>query len=362
MTGSTKHPLLSAYQQHLAASRGLAPTTVRNYVADLALFLEYLGEQGLELGTDAAVLRGFVERNGPAQASHEYRSLVRDYVTWLLGRRKVMAGRRTGQVGHQRGSVVRCLAALRSFFRYLVAEGMLPEAPLWAARSTLMQRFTPKVARRLPDVMTASEAAQLMAEPARLSSRGGRTASQQSAKEAVLAVRDIALLETLYGAGLRASEITAMDLDDVAVSTRTVRVLGKGQKVRMVPIGRLAASAIGRYVREGRTALAGSTSGEALFLSRRGGRLSVRALQELVRRYATAAGLRDGVHPHTLRHSFATHLLDGGADLRIVQELLGHSTPSATQVYTHVSQAETQRAYLSAHPLAKRKREERTAS
>ena len=354
--------MLGTYQRYLAATRGLAPPTIRNYIADLSLFMEYLGTQGFQLGPSAETLREFIERNGSSTTSREYRSLVRDYVNWLLSQRKITSGRRNGQIGYVRASVVRCLAALRSFFRYLIAEGLMPEAPLWASRSTLMQRFTPKVVRRLPSVLTASEAALLMDQPSRQSSVINPALRSRSSGKLSLAARDRALLETLYGAGLRASEIISMDLDDVALLTRSVRVEGKGQKVRMVPIGRPAVQAIERYLSVGRSDLAKNDSGNALFLSNRGSRLSVRALQHLVQRHANAAGLYDRIHPHTLRHSFATHLLDGGADLRVVQELLGHSTPSATQVYTHVSQAETQRVYLSAHPLAKLRRKERAMS
>ena len=346
---ATVCPLLTSYQRHLTANRGLSPATVRNYVADLAPFTDYLGLQGLELAADAAGLRSLIERHGPQGVAREYRSLVRGYVAWLLERRLLRAGRRTGQYGHQRASVVRCLAALRSFFHYLVAEGFVPDAPLWSPRSTLMRGFTPKTARRLPDTVTVAEAVSLMTAQ-------GRTLSRPSAQSAALADRDRALLETLYSSGLRVSEAAGIDLANLSLPSLTVRVQGKGGKTRMVPLGRPAAAALHRYLEDARPVLAGPPSGQALFLNRHGGRLSPRAIQQMVRSYALTAGLRDGVHPHTLRHSFATHLLDGGADLRIVQELLGHSTPGATQVYTHVSQAEAQRVYLSAHPLARREK------
>ena len=374
MTTSTEHPLRAEYEGHLAASRGLAPATVRNYVDDLAPFLEYLGLQNLvvagrqhmDRGPAAATVRDFVERHGSQHVASEYRKLVRDYVAWLLERRQLQAGRRTGQRGHQRASVIRCLAALRSFFRYLVEEGLVPNAPIWSSRSTLMRRFTPKAMRRLPDTMTAAEVVRLLEAPRLAPASPRQTIThRQSAQMDALVHRDRALLETLYSSGLRVSEAAGLDVGDLDLTARTVRVMGKGQKARMVPVGRPAVSAVRHYLRAGRPPLAAAEpglghapSGEALFLSRRGVRLSVRAIQDLVRRHAAVAGLRDGVHPHTLRHSFATHLLDGGADLRIVQELLGHSTPSATQVYTHISQAEAQRVYLSAHPLARREDEE----
>ncbi len=344
MTAGLMLPLLSHYQRHLLASRGLSPLTVRNYVADLSPFVEYLQKQGIELADDASSLRRFVERHGASHVSQEYRYVVRDYVAWLLERRRLGAGRRTGQLGHQRASVVRALAALRSFFKHLVSQGHVPDAPLWAPRSTLMRQFMPRVSRRLPDTLSPTEAAQLMESPGRAGSASGRA----------LALRDTALLELLYGGGLRVSETAGLDTTGLSLEARRVRVLGKGQKARAVPLGRPAAGALGRYLQDGRPSLAGRRTDGAIFLNRQGGRLSVRAIQRLVARHAAAAGLRAGVHPHTLRHSFATHLLDGGADLRVVQELLGHSSPSATQVYTHVSQREAKRVYLAAHPIARK--------
>ena len=358
MTTSAGPPLFSDYRRHLDSSRGLSPATVRNYLADLAPFTEYLALQQLALDGSNASLRKFVERQGPQHVAGEYRSLVRDYVAWLLEQRRLGAGRRSGRLGHQRASVVRCLAALRSFIRYLVSEELMPDAPIWAASSTLMRRFAPKVARRLPDTLTATEAMHLVEarglQPLARPARPGH-----SDRQASLRLRDQAILEMLYSSGLRVSEAVGTHVSDLAFESRTVRVVGKGLKTRMVPVGRPALEALRAYLANGRPRLAQSASEDAtpeepLFLNQHGRRLSARAVQDMVRRYALAAGLRDGVHPHTLRHSFATHLLDGGADLRIVQELLGHSTPSATQVYTHVSRAEARRVYLAAHPLARK--------
>ncbi|MEX2431665.1 MAG: tyrosine-type recombinase/integrase [Dehalococcoidia bacterium] len=338
--------LLGAYERHLRTQRGVSDLTVRNYLADLIPFGQYLERQGLPLSDDARALRAFIERAGPEHAGREYRSLVRDYVSWLLERRLLTSGRRAEQHGHARASVVRALAGLRSFMRYLIGQRLVPDAPLWAPRATLMQRFTPKTALRLPDVLTPQDAAALVEAPASAS-------RLTSPADAALRLRDAALLELLYGGGLRVSEAAGLDVDHVSLQRRTVLLRGKGSKERQVPLGRVATAALNSYLAEGRPALAGSQSGTALFLNNRGGRLTVRSVQGMVRRYAAAAGLREGVHPHTLRHSYATHLLDGGADLRIVQELLGHSSPSATQVYTHISQQEARRVYLTAHPLAK---------
>jgi site-specific recombinase XerD len=348
VTVSTVTALLAAYRRHLTASRGLASATTRNYLADLAPFFEYLLSQELDLRQEATGLRRFIEQHGPEGVAREYRNLVRDYVSWLLERRQLRAGSRAGQRGHQRASVMRCLAALRSLFRYLIEHGLAPDSPIWAPQSGLMRQFTPKAHRRLPDIVTATEAARLVEAPQPSVQRLGQ------ARTDALALRDHALLEILYGSGLRVSEAAGLNVDDLSLKERTVRITGKGRKTRMVPIGKASAQALKDYLRTGRAGLlkAGHSS-SGLFASRRGSRMSVRSIQATVRRYAAVAGLRDGVHPHTLRHSYATHLLDGGADLRVVQELLGHTTPSATQVYTHISQVEARRVYLAAHPLAK---------
>lgn len=332
---------IASYQAHLTARRPLARRTIQNYTADLAPFVEYLEQRGLSSRIED--LRSFVERSDPAQVSREYRVLVRDYVAWLLEGRRIQAGRRAGAQGHQQASVLRCLAALRSFFRYCIACGLLPDAPLWQRGSATMRRFAPRPSRRIPDTVTAGEAASLVESPA---------AQNASALEQALALRDRALLELLYGSGLRVSEAELLDVAHLNLDESIVRVHGKGSKEREGVLGRLATEALSRYLVEGRAELSRGTSCPALFLSRRGRRLSARSIQHLVRRYATRIGLRESVHPHTLRHSYATHLLDGGADLRVVQALLGHSSPTATEVYTHISQTEARRAYLSAHPLA----------
>jgi site-specific recombinase XerD len=337
-------PLLASYRRELETSRGLSPATVRNYLADLVPFFEYLENENVGFGRDGRELKRFVLRDGPPGVSATYRQLIRDYVSWLVEDRRVTSGRSAGQRGHARASVVRTLAALRGFMRYLIDHRKMPDAPLWQPRSSLMRRFTPKPTRRLPDIVSANDAVRLVEAP--------DPANANGPKPRAAALRDRAVLELLYGGGLRVSEVSGLNQRDVTLANRSARVWGKGSKARMVPLGGPAVDAVTAYLNDARKTLADANSGEALFLNQRGGRLTPRSVQLMVQRYAASADLRPGVHPHTLRHSFATHLLDGGADLRVVQELLGHSTPSATQVYTHVSQTEARKAYMSAHPLA----------
>ena len=333
-----------SYRQHLFAARGLSPATIRNYIQDLSPFFEYLAKEEVSFGRDAKDLRAFIQCHGATGVSGMYRQLIRDYVSWLVEQRPITTGRAAGRHGHARASVVRTIAALRAFMRYLIDRHKMPDAPLWQARSSMMRRFTPQPTRRLPDIVSANDAVRLVEAP--------DPAAATTPKQRAAALRDRAVLELLYCGGLRVSEASGINVGDVALANRSARVWGKGSKARMVPLGGPAVEAIATYVRKARGLLASPISHQALFLNQRGGRLTQRSIQLIVQRYATSTGLRPGVHPHTLRHSFATHLLNGGADLRVVQELLGHSSPSATQVYTHVSQEEAREAYLSAHPLA----------
>ena len=292
--------LLTRFANHLSAERGLAALTVRNYTTDLGPLFDYMRE------TDAEGLKALD------------RDFLRAYLGWLVN------------LGYARSSIVRKLSGLRSFFRWLLREGWIDTDPL--PRRGVMKRES-----RLPRFLSQREAATLVSSP---------DTSER------LGPRDRALLETIYAGGLRVSEVTGLKVDDINLQTREVRVTGKGSKQRAVLIGEAARDALSLYLGELRPKLANARSGSALFLSRLGSPLSQRSVQEKVRRYAMKAGLRSGIHTHTLRHSFATHLLDGGADLRVVQELLGHSSPATTQIYTHVTQAKAREVYLSAHPRA----------
>ena len=335
--------LLSLYRTHLRRERNLAPLTVRNYLDDLQPFLEYLALEGIGPLDWLARLRDFVNRNGSAQVNQEYRRLVRSYVSWLLQERKTNRGKRNEAEGYARASTVRCLASLRSFFRYVIAEGYLPQATLWSRGSLSMGRLGPKLPKRLPQTIYQEEARALL---------DTAQGSLEEVRPEPLLLRDSAILELLYSSGLRLSELVGLDVGDISIEQRTAHVTGKGNKERIVPVGRPGMECIQRYLERGRPQLAASARVQAIFLNRYGDRLSSRSIQGIVRRYALRAGLSHGVHTHTLRHSFATHLLDGGADLRVVQELLGHASPATTQIYTHVSQAQARKVYLAAHPRA----------
>ena len=290
--------LMARYRDHLKAEKGLADLTIRNYTTDLSPLYDYTKMKGVSRLEDLD------------------RTFLRAYLAWLT------------ELGYVRSSIVRKLSALRTFLGWLVRQGVIDDDPL--PKRGVMKRET-----RLPRFLSQEEAARLLNSPDRSEKLG---------------IRDRALLELIYGAGLRVSEARGLDIQNVNLEAKEMRVTGKGSKQRMVLFGTAARDAVNTYLREVRPELESRESGAALFLNRYGARLSQRSIQLKVRRYATKAGLGPGVHTHTLRHSFATHLLEGGADLRVVQELLGHASPATTQVYTHVTSSEARKVYLAAHP------------
>ncbi len=233
----------------------------------------------------------------------------------------------------ERSTVQQRLAALGTFYRFWVRQGSVAKDPLHALAR-------PKREKRLPDVLSQSQVEQLIAQAA-------------IGTSAALALRDTALIELLYGAGLRIAEVVAIKLADLQLGRGEVKVTGKGDKQRVALFGAPCRRALEAYLSDGRPALA-TTTDAALFLNRNGGSLGERGARARLDDIARAAGLPEAFHPHTLRHSFATHLLDGGADLRVVQELLGHESLGTTQVYTHVSTTRLRGLYKSAHPRARR--------
>jgi len=291
--------LLSMEMEHNASTH-----TIRHYASDLAQFLEFLGEQSVK------------------EWSAVTHVTVRSFLASLHA--KQLAKR----------SVARKLSALRSFFRFLMQEGQILSNPLTAVRS-------PKLEKPLPKFLYADQTLRLLAQP------DGSTS---------LGARDRAMFELLYGSGIRVGELVGLDVGDVRIEVGMALVYGKGGKERWVPVGEHAADALRVYLEKGRAELlARSSKGaneEALFLNRDGTRLSDRSVRRILDKYVDRIADLNRISPHTLRHTFATHLLEAGADLRSVQELLGHAHLSTTQVYTHVTKDHLQSIYNRAHPRA----------
>lgn len=300
--------LLARFVEHLADERRASPHTVAAYRRDLEAFVTYIAE---ELGPEAAVEQ--IDRR-----------VLRGYLGRLAD-------------GRAPATIARKLASMRAFFGYLERRGILRVNPAALLAS-------PKNRRRLPRVVDAETLAEVIEAP--LAASNAPDVERR---------RDSALLELLYGSGLRVSELVGIDIEHLAIESGEVRVVGKGRKERLVPVGSKALAALEAYMAL-RTALRdrrGEQHPRALFLNRKGKRLSVRWVQELVKRYGGLGAGRSDLHPHALRHSCATHMLEGGADLRAIQELLGHSSLATTQRYTHVSMEQLLAVYDRAHPLAR---------
>jgi len=304
---SVVEELLQKYIKYLELERGISAYTVRNYSTDIQGFLDFLDSSGV-------TSLGKVDR-----------SIMRRYLGLLQ------------EQGIARGSISRKLSALRSFYRYLMRENLVSAEPLSSLSA-------PKLEQRLPTFLTTDEVVRLVEAPDTRTPNG---------------MRDRAILELLYAAGLRLSEIVDLNVGDVDLSNRQVRAWGKGSKERMVLMGKPAAEALSSYVKYARPKLLGQKRTTALFLNRFGNRIARRRIEYIIKKYARQAGLDMRVYTHMLRHTFATHMLDGGADLRAVQELLGHARLATTQVYTHVSQNQIRRTYLAAHPRSGKKRAKR---
>ena len=294
--------------------------TLRSYATAVGAYLDWLAERGADW-------------RAPARAD------LRAYLARL-----VTSGART--------SVSQRLAAIRSFHRFAARAGLASGDP-WGSIAT------PRLRRRLPRVLELDQIERLLAaiDADERRADGGR--ARDPALVATLSVRDRALIEVAYAAGLRISELAAAALSSVDLARGEIRVLGKGRKERIGLLGRPAIAALEAYLDEARPELVarrrgGDAEPDAVFLNHEGAPLGVRGLRYRIDRLCRRAGLPEGVSPHTLRHSFATHLLDGGADLRVVQELLGHESLATTQVYTHVSPARLRAAYETAHPRARR--------
>jgi site-specific recombinase XerD len=297
-----------ALESFLAALRGrnASTGTVTEYRRNAGEFLGFLAERG-------------VDWRGPD------RSTVRSYLASLADR------------GLAASSVAGRLAAVRSLYRHALRQGSIAVDPLAGVRA-------PRRPSRLPRVLSVEEAERLVTAPAR-----------GTVRDVALALRDAAMLELLYATGMRISELSGLTLDRLDLSRRRLRVIGKGKKERQLLFGAPAAAALARYLEGARPVLAArGDAGPAVFLNASGRALSARGARLVLERWVDESGSPSRTSPHTLRHSFATHLLEGGADLRVVQELLGHANLQTTQVYTHLSDAALRTAYREAHPRAGR--------
>jgi integrase/recombinase XerC len=303
--------LIHQYLEHIQGERQLSPETLRAYEHDLTMFHEFLSRDFLGKEPDQ-IRPGDVDPLA-----------VRSFLAAMT--RRGLAKRSQG----------RTLSAVRSLFRFACREGILEANPAQGVK-------TPKAPKTLPRHLRPGEVESLIEAPS---------------GDAPLERRDRALLEVLYAAGLRVSELVGLDWKDIDLSARVLRVMGKGSKERMVPFGRPAAEALRAWLELWETAR-GATDGdgEPVFLNRFGGRLTDRSVRRVIDRWVDAASVARGVHPHTLRHTFATHLLENGADLRAIQELLGHSSLSTTQKYTHLEVERLLSVYRDAHPRARRDR------
>ncbi len=311
---------IEEYLTYLKAERDASAHTLRNYRVDLLQFLAYLQERG---GGKA----------GPTPAAVDHLA-IRGFLARLHGAHLAKA------------SLARKLATLRSFFRFLCRQGHLSANP-----ATLVQ--APRVPVRVTPHLSVDETFQLLAAPAAASKRSGAGIPAAG----WLAARDRAILELFYASGLRVSELVGLNRLDVDFQEGLVRVRGKGRKERIVPVGRKALEALVAYLANRSDlpakGVTDSKEADAMFLNHRGGRLTARSVSQIVLRYLLRSGLGKKITPHGLRHSFATHLLDAGADLRAIQELLGHSRLSTTQRYTHVSLDKVMEVYDRAHPRAR---------
>lgn len=307
--GRTSDSLIEQFAAHLRDERRLSEHTLRGYVSDLAQLSEHCaGLRNLQLA---------------------------DVRTWLAD---------LHSSGLSRSTLNRKTASVRAFTAWAYQRGHVKDDPAVRLRSA-------QGSSRLPDVLQARHIEDLTD-----SARAMREAYERIRHEDpvgwAVAVRDEAMIELLYATGIRVSELSGLNLDSVVADRRMIRVLGKGRKERMVPFGLPAQRALERWVQEARSVLAGQRSGVALFLGQRGARIDVRVVRRVVDEALEALGTTSARGPHALRHTAATHLLDGGADLRTVQEMLGHSSLSTTQVYTHISVDRLTAAYAQAHPRA----------
>ncbi len=295
------------FLKYLVVEKGFSKNTSEAYHNDLYQLANFVEEE--------ASKKGFI----PSWANFTRQTML----SYLLNLK---------ERGYAPTTVARKVAAAKSFFSFMVAEGIIKESPTQNVGS-------PKIGKSLPRPISVRQAMLLLEQPAKLSTPEAK--------------RDRAMLELLYASGMRVGELVALNLGDVNIEGGDVRCFGKGHKERIIPIAPRAVSTIKKYLQEARPILALRDTQQALFLNARGERLTRQGLWQILKNYAKSANLGVQVTPHTLRHSFATHMLSGGADLRAVQELLGHANISTTQVYTHLTTEHVRRTYEKSHPRAK---------
>lgn len=300
---STLEPIIQDFLQACEKERGLSPHTVRGYRMDILLFASW-------------VQKSFGEFTPTLLESLK----PKDLRSFLAIRKKTL---------HAGSSLRRAQSAMRAFFRHGIQRKIFSRDPMQTVD-------TPRSIRSLPHVLSASEAEHLLGAPG----------------NSLLGARDRAILEVLYGSGLRVSELTTLDIASVDLGNRTLRVLGKGRKERIIPLSPPAKRVIEEYLGRRFSELPQTRENPHLFLNRFGGNLTPRSVARMIDKHALQSDMMKKVRPHALRHSFATHLLDGGADLRAVQEMLGHASLSTTQIYTHLSQERLRKVYQSSHPRA----------
>ncbi|MDP4652689.1 MAG: tyrosine recombinase XerC, partial [Candidatus Nanopelagicales bacterium] len=294
-----------AYRSHLISERNLSENSIRAYLADLESLLLHINQLGVS----------------------EFAQLELNHIrSWLAN---------LSSKGAARSSITRRVVSIRAFTYWGARSG-------WLSRDIGKDLIAPKPERSLPDVLDIESAA--------LAIKALEVRAQE--EESASSLRDLALVEVLYGSGIRISELVGLDLGDIDRQRSTIKVMGKGSKERIVPIGQPALTAVDNWINNARAELVSQSSGSALFIGSRGKRIDQRVARSVVYQAMEAIGSDKKLGPHTLRHSAATHLLEGGADLRTVQEILGHSSLATTQIYTHVSQERIKKAYEQAHPRA----------
>ena len=298
---------IKSFLNYLTVEKGFSKNTRSAYENDLTQLADFAGQETAK--------SGFI----PTWASFDRQGML----SYLLNLK---------ERGYAATTKARKVAATRSFFKFMVDEGIIKNNPMQNVDS-------PKVGKSLPKPISISQVQRLLEQPAK--------------KSTPEAKRDKAMLELLYASGMRVSELVSLNLGGVDTESGSVRCFGKGNKERIIPIAPRAASTVKKYLQEARPRLTHDDNERALFLNRRGERLTRQGFWQILKGYAKEAGLGTQVTPHTLRHSFATHMLSGGADLRSVQELLGHANISTTQVYTHLTKEHVRRAYDESHPRAR---------